>query len=84
MACGLPVICLDTSGPRDMVTARCGILVPVEHPGQVTEAIGSGLRTLAADSAFYADCSANAQRRIAADYTWERRAESSCSFCCLS
>ena len=73
MTNGLPVICLDTSGPKDMVTHECGVMVPMETPDQVVEGIAKGLALLLSDAELYQRFSSNAQKRMQEEYTWEKR-----------
>lgn len=73
MTYGLPVICLDTSGPKDMVTSKCGALLKLENPDQLIEDISNALDRFSSDDLYYLELSKNAQNRIANEYTWEKR-----------
>tara|TARA_R110002111_G_scaffold216607_1_gene279159 strand:+ start:55 stop:996 length:942 start_codon:yes stop_codon:yes gene_type:complete len=73
MSYGLPVICLDTSGPKDMVTTDCGLLISLKSQNQVVKDIGIGLSKLLYDAEFYDMLCENAHKRIKKDYTWEKR-----------
>ena len=73
MTYGLPVLCLDTSGPKDMVTDKCGLLMGLESPSQLITDIGKGLLELSNNPELYTTLSQNAQTRIANEYTWEVR-----------
>lgn len=73
MAYGLPVICLNTSGPKDMVTENCGILVDMVSPKQVSHDIGLALSKLFKDKESYQRLSRNAALRIKNEYNWDRR-----------
>ena len=75
MSYGVPIICLNTSGPRDMVTENCGIMVAMDTPRQVVEDIGSGLYDLLQDPQKLQTLSSNASRRIREEYTWKKRGE---------
>ena len=75
MSHGLPVICLDTSGPRDMVIDSCGILIPLTTPKQVSEDIGAGLLSLFKDQNLLNKLGENARERIKYEYTWAKRNE---------
>ncbi len=75
MSYGLPVICLNTSGPKDMVTEKCGILIPLSSPSQVKQDIGNGLLKLSQEISFFKTLSKNAQDRIETCYSWHRRGE---------
>ena len=73
MSYGLPVICLNTSGPRDMVSKKCGILIDLTSYDQVVEDIKEGLHKLRDDKNLYVDLSVNAQTRIKTEYNWSKR-----------
>ena len=75
MSFGLPVICLNTSGPKDMVTNSCGLLIDLVSPEQVSEDIGNGLLQLSKDSELYSELSKNAINRVKTEYNWTRRRE---------
>lgn len=75
MAFGLPVICLDTSGPRDMVTHDCGYMLPMESPDQVVNDIAASLKELATDTEKAESLSANARERIKDKYNWTYRGQ---------
>lgn len=49
LSVGLPVLGLDHHGMSDLVSPACGVLVPVERPTQVIDALARELRGLAAD-----------------------------------
>jgi len=46
MSHGLPVICLNTSGPKDMVTEKCGVLINICSMAQVVNDIGEAIHAL--------------------------------------
>jgi glycosyltransferase involved in cell wall biosynthesis len=73
MSYGLPVICLNTSGPKDMVTEKCGLLIDMLTPSQVDKDIGNGLLHLSADLKQFEMLSKNAQNRIKTQYNWTIR-----------
>jgi len=73
MSYGLPVICLNTSGPKDMVTESGGILIAFDSPIQVCEDIGKGLLELSKNKEKYLQLSSNAHNRILNEYSWSRR-----------
>jgi len=72
---GLPVICLDTSGPKDMVTDQCGLLINMHSPQQVTNDIADGLHELVFNNKLYKKLSNNAKERIRTEYNWRKRRE---------
>lgn len=73
MAFGLPVICLDASGPRDMVTQDCGFLIELSDPEGVVRQISTSLSKLTEDKELYLAFSENARNRIKSEYNWEKR-----------
>lgn len=75
MSYGLPIICLDTSGPKDMVTEDCGILISLKSRNQIEKDIGISLSKLQSDTHYYHRLSNNAYRRIKEEYTWKKRGE---------
>ena len=75
MSYGLPTICLDTSGPKDMVTDKCGILIPLGSTTEVVTDISKALFSLTSDKKQYQIFSENAQKRIRLSYNWGNRAQ---------
>ncbi len=75
MSFGLPVICLDASGPKDMVTPNCGALLSMDSPEQLVKDIAMELKKFSQDEKYYLNLSKNAQDRIATQYTWDKRGE---------
>lgn len=75
MSYGLPVVCLNTSGPKDMVTEKCGLLIDMFSPKQVVKDIGDGLIKLSKESELFTQLSQNAQLRIKTEYSWSKRGE---------
>jgi glycosyltransferase involved in cell wall biosynthesis len=49
LAAGVPVICLDHQGMRDIVTPACGIKIAVTTPREVIGRLGAALAALARD-----------------------------------
>jgi peptidoglycan/xylan/chitin deacetylase (PgdA/CDA1 family) len=74
LANGLPVVCLDHQGPRDIVTDRCGLKVPVVWPRQVAEDLSLAVTRLARDQALRHSMSRAARDR-ASDFLWGRLGE---------
>ena len=66
---GVPVICLDHQGPGDMVTADCGIKIPVTTPRRVISALREAIVLLARDRSLLSELSVNAYCR-AKDFEW--------------
>jgi glycosyltransferase involved in cell wall biosynthesis len=74
LAAGVPVVCLDHQGVRDIVTPECGVKVPVTHPAEVVAALARGLTDLAADPPRRSRLAWGALAR-ARDYLWSSQGE---------
>lgn len=68
---GVPVICLDHSGARDVVTPDCGVKIPVTSPSEAIIGIRNSILELAGDAAQWGKLSSGALLR-AREYLWER------------
>lgn len=75
MSFGLPVVCLNTSGPKDMVTDQCGFLIDMHTPDQVIKDISEALFKMENDPILYKNLQSKAVKRIKVEYNWERRRE---------
>jgi glycosyltransferase involved in cell wall biosynthesis len=75
MAAGRPVICLDLSGPAIQVTSDTGIKVPAETPQQVVRDLTAALNRLAAEPALRLRLGEAGRRRVAEDFSWEKKGE---------
>jgi len=71
---GLPVVCLDHQGMHDIVTAECGVKIPVGRPQQVVTALTQTLTELAQDRRRVARLSAGALAR-AHEYLWSHNGD---------
>jgi glycosyltransferase involved in cell wall biosynthesis len=62
---GMPVICLDTGGPKEMVTASCGVVVPTyrQDSAQLAQYMADTLAYLNAHPALFAALSRGAIAR---------------------
>jgi peptidoglycan/xylan/chitin deacetylase (PgdA/CDA1 family) len=69
LAAGVPVICLDHQGARDIVTDRCGIKIAVTTPDEAVEGIRDALVMLAADAGRWRSLGRGAVER-AREYQW--------------
>lgn len=70
MGAGLPVICLDHQGGRDIVTTTSGIKIAPHHPRQVVRDLAAALVELAHDIPRRERLGAGAHER-AKDYLWD-------------
>jgi glycosyltransferase involved in cell wall biosynthesis len=68
MACGTPVVATRSGGPEQILTEGCGILVPVDHPDELAQAIYA----LASDSARRAQLAAFALLRVQQEFSLAR------------
>ena len=74
LAAGVPVICLDHQGTRDIVTEKCGIKVPVTVPGEVVTRLSEAIVALAQDRSLWERLATGALLR-AREYRWSRQGE---------
>jgi len=65
LSLGLPVVTTDLHGMRDMVTSRCGRLVPARSSPQLIEDLSQAFRELACDPALVQQLSQGALERAA-------------------
>lgn len=72
---GLPVICLNTSGPKDMVSDKCGILLNFNSEDELIKDMSNALYKLKNNLDLFNELSNNAINRIHHEYTWEKRAK---------
>jgi glycosyltransferase involved in cell wall biosynthesis/thymidylate kinase len=73
MAHGLPIVCLQRSGPADLITKECGFAVPVGPMENTVEKLANALEALARDTALRVRMGAAARRVIQDKYLWEDR-----------
>jgi len=71
LAAGVPVICFDHQGVSDIVTAECGVKLPVISPARAIEDWVRTIRELANDPARLLSMSEAATVR-ARDFLWDR------------
>jgi len=69
MGAGVPIVCLDHQGARDMVTPQCGIKIPVTTRRRVVADLVAALVRLSADIPLCAQLGAAAHER-ARNYLW--------------
>ena len=74
MAAGVPVICLDHQGVRDLVTSDCGVKIPVSHPRQVVDDIQQSLLRLARQPSKHRALRSGALKR-AEHFLWSRQGD---------
>ena len=72
LALGLPVVCLDICGQRDLIDSTCGIKIPLTGPGKVVMSASNALQSLAGDPERLALLKVGCLRRIA-NCSWEEK-----------
>lgn len=75
MSAGAPVVCLDHQGAGDVVTAECGLKIPVSAPAEVIQRLSEILWRLSEDRARLAQLSAGALGR-SREFLWAVKAQS--------
>ena len=70
---GNPVICFNTSGPKDMVTSDTGVLIDLVSPNKSIIDIGNSLISLQNNKELYHKKSFNSSSRIKNEYNWDKR-----------
>jgi glycosyltransferase involved in cell wall biosynthesis len=71
---GVPVICLDHQGVGDVVTAQCGIKIPVTSPDKVVQSLADAIISLAKNRERLDELAVAALER-AREYLWARKIE---------
>jgi len=75
MSMGIPVICLDISGPAMHVTTESGIKVPADSPEHSILGLASGLEELYLDGSKRTRMGESARRRAEDLYHWDKVGE---------
>jgi len=68
-----PVICLDHSGPGDVVTDRCGIKIKPQNPQSTINKLAAALERLAANPELREKMGEAGKQRVNEDYGWDAR-----------
>ena len=74
LAQGVPVLCLDHCGFRNVVNETCGVKVPVTTPKRVISDLAGAITALAGDEPKRRRLAQGALRRIG-DFTWDKKAD---------
>jgi glycosyltransferase involved in cell wall biosynthesis len=74
LAAGLPVICLDHQGGRDVITEECGMKIPATAPRETIDQLREAIVQLAENPELRERLSRGALRR-AADFLWSRQGD---------
>lgn len=72
MAHGVPVICQDRAGMRDMVTTECGIKIMTQTPEGLVKGLVDALIEYYENPEKNAKDGCKSQQRVAAKYTWKK------------
>lgn len=72
---GLPVVCLDNSGPGAFIDATCGIAVPEGPYSDTVKGLSEGLQRLYFDAEDYLALRQGARARFESHFHWDRRGE---------
>jgi glycosyltransferase involved in cell wall biosynthesis len=75
MACGKPVICLDTGGPAFHVQDAWGVKVAPSDPAVVVDGLAAALARLAGDGELRERMGRAAKERARSYYLWDRLGE---------
>ena len=74
LAQGVPVLCLDHCGFRNVVDETCGVKVAVTTPARVVADLAGAIEALAGDEPHRRRLAQGASRRIG-DFTWDKKAD---------
>lgn len=75
MSLGLPIICLDIAGPRDIVTETCGIKIKPINPEQTINDLADAILKLANDPELRKRMGEAGRMRVMEHYTWDKKGE---------
>lgn len=75
MAQGLPVVCQNRAGMKDLVVDGCGERISAATPAALREEIANALHKFYAHPDLLRVCGTAAQSRVASEYTWQGIAE---------
>ena len=73
---GVPVICLDNSGPGQFIDEACGIKVPQQNYGETVSDLSEGIFQLFSDRNKWKKMREKARERFEQYFHWDRRGES--------
>lgn len=75
MGLSKPIVCLNTAGPREVVTDECGIKVKPITFEQTVNDLADALLKLANDPELRRKMGEAGRRRVMEHYTWEKKGE---------
>jgi glycosyltransferase involved in cell wall biosynthesis len=73
MQYGLPIICLNLGGPREIVNEKCGIKIRAENPKQVVSDITKALHLLAKNPKLRNKLGNGGKKRAKELYDWDKK-----------
>ena len=73
---GVPVICLDNSGPGQFIDEACGIKVPQQNYRETVSDLSEGIFQLFSDRTKWKKMREKARERFEQYFHWDRRGES--------
>lgn len=73
MACGVPIICLDTPSQRSLVCDKCGIRVPRVNPEITADLIGKALMKLAQNPELRKEMGTWGRRTALERFSWDQK-----------
>ena len=72
---GLPVICLDNSGPGEFIDSSCGYAVKIQNYKNTIKDLGEAIYKLYSNNNLKREMSKNARIRFEDKFHWDRRGE---------
>ncbi len=75
MASGLPSIVVDYGGPRDLIDAGSGILIPMCPESEMVPALREAMERVVGDHDLCRRLARSAAERIRTEFTWDVKAE---------
>ncbi len=72
---GLPVICLDNSGPGEFINSSCGYAVKIQDYNTTVKDLGEAIYKLYSNPELKLEMSKNARIRFEEKFHWDRRGE---------
>lgn len=72
---GLPVVCLNNSGPGEFIDEKCGVKVEMTSYNQVVQDLANGLNFIFNDSEVLKSMSLAARAQFLRKFTWDQKGE---------
>jgi glycosyltransferase involved in cell wall biosynthesis len=74
MAAGLPIVCLDWSGPGEITTEDCAIRIAPQTPKQVATDLAAAITRLAGDPDLRCQLGSKGRDMVASRHAWHNKA----------